>query len=50
MMISGSQIKEWLARYLDNEISFSKFEEWFIPNTREIRKTRSEAAISLRVF
>jgi hypothetical protein len=46
-MVSSSQIKEHLALYLANRISLGQFEDWFIPNTRDIRQTRSEAAMAL---
>jgi hypothetical protein len=46
-MVSSSQIKERLALYLANRLSLGQFEDWFIPNTRDIRKTRSEAAMAL---
>lgn len=46
-MVSSSQIKERLSLFLANRISLKQFEDWFIPNTRDIRRTRSEAAMSL---
>lgn len=46
-MVSSSQIKERLALYLANRISLGQFEDWFVPNTRDIRKTRSKAAMVL---
>jgi len=46
-MVSSSQIKACLALYLANRISLGQFEDWFVPNTRDIRRTRSEAAMSL---
>jgi len=46
-MVSSSQIKERLALYLANRISLGQFEDWFVPNTRDIRRTRSQAAMAL---
>ncbi len=46
-MVSSSQIREQIARYLADRRLLEEFENWFIQNTRDIRKTRSEAAISL---
>lgn len=46
-MVSSSQIREHLALYLANQASLGQFEDWFIPNTRDIRKTQSEAAMEL---
>ena len=46
-MVSSSQIKEQLARYLEDRISLAQFEDWFIPSTRDIRKSHSDAAIML---
>jgi hypothetical protein len=46
-MVSSSQIKEHLALYLANRTSLGQFEDWFVPNTRDIRQTRSEAATVL---
>lgn len=45
--MSSSQIKQHLALYLANRISLGQFEDWFVPNTRDIRRTRSEAAMAL---
>ena len=46
-MVSSSQIKQRLALYLAKQLSFAQFENWFVPNTRDVRKTHSEAAIAL---
>jgi hypothetical protein len=46
-MVSNSQIKERLAQYLAARITLEQFEDWFVPNTRDIRRTHSKAAISL---
>lgn len=46
-MVSSSQIKEHLALYLANRTSLGQFEDWFVPSTRDIRRTRSEAAMAL---
>lgn len=46
-MVSGSQIREQIAHYLADRILLEEFENWFIQSTRDIRRTRSEAAISL---
>lgn len=46
-MVSNSQIKEHLALYLAGRTSLGQFEDWFIPNTRDIRRTHSQAAMSL---
>jgi hypothetical protein len=46
-MVSSSQLRDYLSLYAANRISFVQFEDWFIPNTRDIRKTHSESAIHL---
>lgn len=46
-MVSSSQIREQIARYLADRRLLEEFENWFIRSTRDIRKTRSESAISL---
>jgi hypothetical protein len=46
-MVSSSQIREQLFIYLARMISFEQFEDWFIPNIRDIRESNSQAAISL---
>jgi hypothetical protein len=43
-MISSSQIKEHLALYLEKQISLEQLENWFVPNSRDIRRSQSEAA------
>jgi hypothetical protein len=43
-MISSSQIKEHLALYLAKQISLEQLENWFVPNSRDIRRSQSEAA------
>lgn len=46
-MVSSSQIKQHVAQYLANQTNLADFENWFVPNTRDIRKTRSEAALAV---
>ena len=46
-MVSSSQIKEHVALYLANQTDLGQFEDWFVPNTRDVRRTRSEEAMSL---
>jgi len=41
------KIRESLACYLTNEISFEEFEDWFMPATWEIEKTSNLLAIEL---
>ncbi len=43
-MISSSQIKEHLAEYIAKQISLEELEDWFVPNSRDIRRSQSEAA------
>jgi hypothetical protein len=43
-MMSSSQIKEHLALYLGKQISLEQLENWFVPNSRDIRRSQSEAA------
>ena len=45
--MSSSQIKEHVALYLANQTDLGQFEDWFVPNTRDVRRTRSEEAMSL---
>ncbi len=46
-MVSGSQIRERLAKFLDNAIDLESFEDWFVKNTWNIHQSGSEAAVSL---
>jgi hypothetical protein len=46
-MVSSSQIKEQLARFLDNQISLDEFEDWFVQNTWNIHLSGSVSAESL---
>jgi hypothetical protein len=46
-MVSSSQIKEWLSKFLDGQISFDAFEDWFVQNTWNIHLSGSVAAESL---
>jgi hypothetical protein len=46
-MVSSSQIKEQLARFLDRQIGLDAFEDWFVQNTWNIHLSGSVAAESL---
>jgi|SRR5580704_1466823 hypothetical protein len=46
-MVSSSQIKEWLSKFLDGQISLDAFEDWFVQNTWNIHLSGSVAAESL---
>jgi hypothetical protein len=46
-MVSSSQIREQLAQFLDGQISFDKFEDWFLQNTWNIHLSGSVAAEDL---
>ncbi len=46
-MVSGSQIKEQLARFLAGQIDLDDFEDWFVSNTWNIHLSGSVAAESL---
>lgn len=48
-MISNSQIKEQLVLYLEKRIPLAKFEDWFIPNTRDIHASHSQAAMATAI-
>jgi len=46
-MVSSSQIREQMARFLDGSIDLTIFEDWLISNTWNIHQDGSEAAESL---
>lgn len=46
-MVSSSQIKEQLARFLDGQISLDAFEDWFVQNTWNVHLSDSVAAENL---
>lgn len=46
-MVSSSQIREQLARYLQDEINLDSFEDWFVQNTWNIHLSGSVAAETL---
>jgi len=48
-MISGIdlEIRDWLARYLNGDISLHEFEEWFVPVAWSIEQSRNADAIEL---
>lgn len=46
-MVSSSQIKQQLARFLDGRISFEAFEDWFAQNTWNVHLSGSVAAEEL---
>src|SRR5580704_18177933 len=46
-MVSSSQIKEWLSKFLDGQISLDAFEDWFVQNTWNIHLSGSIATESL---
>jgi hypothetical protein len=41
------KIREWLARYLANEISIQEFQDRFVPTTWEVEKSNDVPAIDL---
>lgn len=41
------KIRQWLTRYLANEISLEQFENWFVPATWEIEKSGNSLATDL---
>jgi hypothetical protein len=43
-MVSGSQIREQLARFLGGQIELEAFEAWFARNTRNIHQSGSVSA------
>ena len=43
-MISSSQIRGQLAKFLDDQVSLEDFENWFVRNTWDIHLTGSVAA------
>jgi site-specific recombinase XerC len=48
MPISPStEMRTRLARYLSGEASLREFDEWFVPATWDVEKTRDQAAIDL---
>jgi hypothetical protein len=46
-MISSSQIREQLTRFLNGSIDLATFEEWLLQNTWNIHQGGSDAAESL---
>ncbi len=46
-MVSASQIKEQLARFLNGEIDLDVFEDWFVQSTWNIHQSGSAAAEDL---
>jgi hypothetical protein len=46
-MVSSSQIKQQLAKFLDGQISFEAFEDWFAQNTWNVHLSGSAAAEEL---
>jgi hypothetical protein len=46
-LVSSSQIREQIARYVDRKITLDRFYSWFIQNTWDIHKSGSVAAESL---
>jgi hypothetical protein len=46
-MVSSSQIKEQLARFLGNDIDLEAFEDWFAQNTWNVHQSGSVAAEQL---
>jgi hypothetical protein len=46
-MVSSSQIKEHLSRFLVGQIALDEFEDWFVANTWNIHLSGSVAAESL---
>jgi hypothetical protein len=46
-MVSASEIREQLARFLFGDISLGGFEDWFVPATWDAHKAGDPAAESL---
>ena len=46
-MISESQIREKLIRFLSNDISLDVFEDWFVQQSWDMHKDSNEAALRL---
>jgi hypothetical protein len=46
-MVSSSQIRKQLAKFLDGQISLDMFEDWFVQNTWNIHLSGSVSAESL---
>jgi hypothetical protein len=41
------EIRKYVTRWLDGEISFHQFENWFVPSTWDVHKWNDPAAESL---
>jgi len=46
-MVSASEIKEHLAKFLDQQIDLDAFEDWLVQSTWNVHQSRSAAAESL---
>lgn len=41
------EIRDWLGRYLDEEISLRQFEDWFVPVAWGIPRTANQGTLGL---
>jgi len=46
-MVSSSQIREQLAKFLDGRLDLDGFEDWFVQNTWNIHQSGSRSAEAL---
>lgn len=43
--LKNIEIRNWLVRYLAQEISLKEFEDWFVPATWDVEKSKNPFAV-----